>query len=95
MKLFTKIALKLYRNNSFLVLSIYISNMLYLKYFLEDIIIDDLKKLSQDALENKLECDLSAMKILILQGNTIVFEEGGSDLPYHMILPVFTPNGVY
>lgn len=95
MKLFTKIALNFIGIIVFLILSIYISNMLYLKYFLEDMIIDDLKKLSQDALENKLEGDLSAMKILILQENTIVLEEGGLDLPYHMIMPVFNSTGVY
>jgi len=58
MKLFTKIALNFIGIIVFLILSIYISNMLYLKYFLEDMIIDDLKKLSQDALEDNLEGDL-------------------------------------
>lgn len=95
MKLFTKIALNFIGIIVFLILSIYISNMLYLKYFLEDMIIDDLKKLSQDALEDNLEGDLSAVKILVLQGNAIVLEKGGLDIPYHMIMPVFNSSGVY
>lgn len=95
MKLFTKIALNFIGVIVFLILSIYISNMLYLKYFLEDMIINDLKKLSQDALENRLEGDLSAVKILILKGDTIVLEKGGLDIPYHMISPVFNSSGVY
>jgi len=95
MKLFTKIALNCIGIIVFLILSIYISNMLYLKYFLEDMIIDDLKKLSQNVLENRLEGDLSAVKIIVLQQNKIILEKGGLDLPYHMISPVFNSTGVY
>lgn len=44
MKFFIKIVLNFIGIIVFLVLSIYILNMFYFKYFLEDMIIDDLKK---------------------------------------------------